>query len=634
MGELRNQSEQSVLRPAHQQSEAASITLDCASRIQAGSAARRPNVIKRIFPFLDWLPNCTGQTVRADLLAGLTGAIVVMPQGVAFATIAGMPPQYGLYASIVPTIIAALFGSSWHLVAGPSTTASLVLAASLSTFASAGSTDYVRLALTLALMTGLIELVLGLSKMGVIVNFISHSVVVGYTAGVGVLIIATQLRNALGIDVPRSSDFLESIRDVFVGLPHASAAAVSVALVTLAAGALSRRLVRRVPYMFPAILVGGFAAAAINTKWPDAAQTLGEIPSHLPPLSAPSLDPHTWRLLIPTALAVAISALNEVVSISRAMAIRSGQHLDINREFVGQGLANICGPFVSGYVVSGSFNRSALNYESGAKTPLSAISAGLILVGLLAVATPLMAYLPNAAMAASLILIGWGLIDRQGISQIWRSGSSERWTLVVTVFTALFVHIQMAILVGVALSLLVYLYRTSRPQLRPRVPDPSDPKRKFTDVREDLPECPQFRLLRLDGSLYFGAVSSFRDAMRDLETKTPDSKQIAIVMSGVNFLDLAGAEALALEVRNLRARGGALYLIRVKESAFEFLERGQYVDAIGPNRIFWSKTNALKEIHRNLDYSTCRAVHVACSWSAPHLGVLTKRDRAKMVRSN
>lgn len=556
-------------------------------------------------PFQSW-PRANARTIGADLLAGLTGAIVVLPQGVAFATIAGMPPQYGLYASIVPTIIAALFGSSWHLVAGPSTTASLVLAASLSSFASPGSADYVQLAMTLAIMAGLIELALGLFQMGVIVNFISHSVVVGYTAGVGILIIATQLKNVFGLDVETSHEFLIAIYDVARTLPTLSVATTAVALATLGAGMLSRRYMPRVPYMLPAIAIGGVTAALINATSPGAAATVGALPAQLPPISAPSFDPHVWRLLIPTALAVAISALNEVVSISRALAIRSEQHLDVNQEFVGQGLANIIGSFFSGYVVSGSFNRSALNYESGARTPLSAVSAGLMLVGLLLAAAPAAAYLPKAAMAASLVLIGWGLIDKRSICHIWKAGHSERWIVVVTIFTALFVHIQIAILAGVALSLLTYLYRTSRPQLKPRVPDPASPKRKFTDVRPDLPECPQVRVLRLDGSLYFGAVSSFRESMRNLEKETPHCKQIAIVMTGANFIDLAGAEALALEARKIRARGGSLYLIRVKEPVMEFLQKGGYLKDIGDDRIFWSKTNALEGISQSVDRAICR----------------------------
>ena len=572
----------------------------------AMSTPGRTSRLVAALPFLQWARFVNGRTLHADLLAGLTGAIVVLPQGVAFAVIAGLPPQYGLYASIVPTIVAALFGSSWHLVAGPSTTASLVLGASLAHFATPGTPDYVQLAMTLAIMTGVIELALGLAKLGVIVNFISHSVVIGYTAGVGALIIATQASTFFGFHVPRSHDFVVAAWQAFSALPSLSLPETIVAFATLGAGALARRRLPRVPYMLPALVAGGLVAAAFNFWTPGIVGVVGALPTGLPPLSAPSFDPHTWRILLPTALAVAISALNEVVSIGRALAVRSEQDLDINQEFVGQGMANIAAPFFSGYVVSGSFNRSALNYESGARTPIAAISAGLILLVLVVFAGPFAALLPKSAMAASLIMIGWGLIDRRAIANLWRMSRVERWVFIITVFTALFIHIQISIFVGVALSLLVFLYRTSNPELRRRVPDPMSPNRKFTDVRPDLPECPQFHLLRLDGALYFGAVASFRDSMRRMEAEAPNCKQMAIVMTGVNFIDLAGAEALALEARKLRARGGGLYLIRLKERASEFLERGEYAEMIGRDNMFKSKTAALREVYRHLDYAVCR----------------------------
>jgi SulP family sulfate permease len=543
--------------------------------------------------------------VRADLLAGFAGALVVLPQGVAFATIAGMPPQYGLYASIVPTIIAALFGSSWHLVAGPSTTASLVLFASLTVFEPSGTPRYVELAMTLAVMAGVMELALGLFRLGALVNFISHTVVVGYTAGVGVLIMTTQLRNFFGLRLPRASVFWEALSGSALALPTTSVAVTAVSLVTLLTGLAARSLAPKIPYMIPAVLAGAGAGCFVNAIAPGSVSTLGALPQSLPPLSMASFDPATWEMLLPTALAIAVSALNEVVSIGRALAIRSEQRLDINQEFIGQGLANIIGSFFSGYVVSGSFNRSALNYESGARTQMSAIFGAAMLAAILLFAAPLTAYLPHAAMAASLELVGWSLIDRKSLTRIWRSGMSERGVLLATIGVALFIQVQAAILAGVVLSLVVYLYRTSNPQLRPRVPDPNDESRKFIDAGPGAPECPQFRLARLDGSLYFGAVNSFRDALNAFELETPQCKRYGIIMRGVNFIDLAGAETLALESRRLRARGGGLYLINIKEKPLEFLESCGHAGEIGRDNIFRSKGQALSDIYRGLDYEIC-----------------------------
>jgi SulP family sulfate permease len=565
---------------------------------------RRPD-FGAIFPFLAWRRRMSGGQLRADLLAGLTGALVVLPQGVAFATIAGMPPQYGLYASIVPTIVAALFGSSWHLVAGPSTTASLVLFASLSAFEPAGTPRYVELAITLAAMAGVMELALGLFRLGALVNFISHTVVVGYTAGVGILIMTTQLRHFFGLHIPHTSVFWEALRSSLAALPTASLAVTLVALVTLLVGVAARTFSSKVPYMIPAILAGGAAGYLADSIAPESVSTVGALPGSLPPLSMPSFDPATWGLLLPTALAIGVSALNEVVSIGRALAIRSEQRLDINQEFIGQGLANLIGSFFSGYVVSGSFNRSALNYESGAKTQMSAVFGGIILAGILVFAAPLAAYLPHAAMAATLELVGWSLIDRKSLARIWRSGMSERGVLLATIGVALFIQIQAAILAGVVLSLVVYLYRTSNPQLRPRVPDPADESRKFIDAGPGAPECPQFRLIRLDGSLYFGAVNAFREGLNAFERQTPDCKRFGVIMRGVNFIDLAGAEALAIEARRLKGRGGGLYLINIKERPLEYLEQGGYVDEIGRANVFTSKSAALSGVYRTFDYEIC-----------------------------
>ncbi len=595
---------------------------------QADAASARRFRPATIFPFLAWGPLFSLPQMRADLLAGLTGALVVLPQGVAFATIAGMPPQYGLYASIVPTVIAALFGSSRHLVAGPSTTASLVLFASLAAFATVGSQHYVELAITLAAMTGIMELALGVFRLGALVNFISHTVVVGYTAGVGILIMTTQMRNFLGLHIPRTSVFVEAVIGTIRAAPTLSIEVTIVSLITLAAGIISRRLTSKVPYMIPAILAGCFAGVIANLIVPNSVSTVGALPRSLPPLSAPSFDPATLAMLLPTALAIAISALNEVVSIGRALAIRSEQRLDINQEFIGQGLANLIGSFFSGYVVSGSFNRSALNYESGARTQVSAVSAGLILAGVLVFAAPLAAYLPHAAMAASLELVGWSLVDRKSLRGIWRSGWAERGVLLATIGVALFIQIQAAILAGVALSLVVYLYRTSNPQLRPRVPDPADENRKFVDAGPGKPECPQFRLARLDGSLYFGAVNAFRDALNAFERERPACKRFGVIMRGVNFIDLAGAEALAVETRRLRANGGDLYLINIKERPLEYLEKGGYVDQIGRSNIFVTKTRAMTEITKKLDHDICSRCSLRVFKECALYGLAQPEERA------
>ncbi len=560
----------------------------------------------RLMPFPAWLPKVSTKTLPADLLAGVTGAIIVLPQGVAFATIAGMPPEYGLYAAIVPTIVAALFGSSWHLVAGPSTTASLVLATALAVFAEPGSAHYVKLAITLAFMVGLMELSLGALRLGALVNFVSHSVIVGFTAGVGIIIIITQIRNFIGLPVPQGLPVHALIVHIATHTGDADLATTLTGLVTLITGIAVKHYLPRIPFMIVAITAGCVAGAAFNANGEHVA-TVGTLPSHLPPLSMPSFDPAVWVMLMPTALAIAISALNESVSISRAIAIRSGQHVDANQEFVGQGLANSIGSFFSGYVVSSSFNRSALNYAVGAQTPVSALSAGVLLAAVISVAAPLAAYLPYSAMAASLFLIGWSLIDFKNIAQIARMSRTEASIMIATLLAALFIQVQVAILAGVVLSLVVYLYRTSNPRIVHRVPNPHSPSRKMTDPRPDLPECPQFHIIRFNGSLFFGAVSAFKDELIRCEQFNPACRHLAIVMAGVNFADIAGAEALAQMARRYRERVATFYLIGANSVVLDLLEKGRYLDVIGRQNVFSSKTAAFRYIYSRLDYDICRS---------------------------
>ncbi len=558
-----------------------------------------------IFPFLAWLPIVNRRTLAADSIAGITGAIVVLPQGVVFATIAGMPPEYGLYAGMIPAIIAALFGSSWHLVSGPTTAASLVLFSSLSALAEPGTLQYVQLALTLTFMVGAIELVMGLFRLGTIVNFISHAVVIGFTAGAGVLIAANQIRNFFGLSIPRGADFHEVILHLVTHLDQVDRPTTAVGVATLVIGVLTRRFFPRIPYMIVAILAGSAVAFGFNHFIPGSVLTVGALPGGLPPLSAPVFAPDMWRTLAPTALAMTLFALTEALSIARALAVRSGQGIDSNQEFIGQGLSNLVGAFFSGYVATGSFNRSGLNYEAGARTPLAAIFSGLLLIIIVLLVAPYAAFMPNAAMAGVLFLVAWGLIDRHHIRQIIRASRSETAVLGVTFSATLFLELELAILAGVILSLLLYLSRTSRPQILVRVPDPESPARKFTSDPM-LPECPQLRVIRVDGSLFFGAINAFQETLRSFIRDNPDRRHLMIVMSGVNFIDVAGAEALVQVARDYRTRGGGLYLLHVKEGVRAQLEKGGWINDIGAEHFFRSKTEALRTIYRRLNYNRCQ----------------------------
>ncbi|MBI5461785.1 MAG: SulP family inorganic anion transporter [Gammaproteobacteria bacterium] len=570
-------------------------------------ASARKSLYYRFTPFLRWWPMVNRQSLRDDFAAGLTGAIVVLPQGVAFAAIAGMPPEYGLYAGMIPAIVSALFGSSWHLVSGPTTAASLVLFSGLSAFAEPGSVDYVRLALTLTFMVGIIQLTMGLARLGVLVNFISHSVVIGFTAGAALLIASNQLKHFFGVDVPRGLHFHETLLIVARQLGDINPYVTAVAMLTLVLGALIKQVRPKWPYMIIAMVVGSLLSVWLNQRFGMAQtgiKTVGALPAKLPPLSAPDLSLEALKNLAPVALAATLFALTEAVSISRSIAMKSGQHIDGNQEFFGQGLSNIAGSFFSGYVATGSFNRSGLNYGAGAKTPMAAVFAGALLVVIVVLVAPFAAYLPNAAMAGILILVAWGLIDFHHIAQILRASKSESAILATTFFATLFLELEFAIFLGVMLSLGLYLKRTSQPAVNIRAPDPHQEKRKFASAAAVV-ECPQLRFVRIDGSLFFGAISYVQEQLRDFDEQHPEQKNLAIIASGINFIDLAGGEFLVKEAEHRRKLGGELYLIRVKESVCGEFKRAGFIDGIGRENIFAGKTDAIGHMTQRLDHRIC-----------------------------
>jgi sulfate permease, SulP family len=561
-----------------------------------------------LIPFMKWAPGLSRRDARADLIAALTGAIVVLPQGVAFATIAGMPPQYGLYAGMIPAIIAALFGSSRHLVSGPTTAASIVLFSALSTFATPGTPDYVTMALTLTFMVGVLELSLGLARMGALVNFISHSVVVGFTAAAAVLIAAKQLKYFFGIHMDSSGHFHDIVIEFGRHALEISPAETLVAAVTLLTGIAVKLWLPRIPYMILAMLVGSLLATVMNQWFGDylgtAIATVGALPSSLPPLSAPTLTLDNIRHLAPSALAVTLFALTEAVSIGRALAARGGYRIDGNQEFIGQGLSNIAGAFFSGYVATGSFNRSGVNYEAGARTPLAAILGGVFLMFIVLLVAPLAGYLPKAAMAGVLFLVAWGLIDFKEISHILHSSRRETSVFLVTFLAALFLELEFAIFAGVLLSLVLYLERTSRPRIVTRTPDPHAPGRAFSSDPA-MPQCPQLRFLRIDGSLFFGSVAHVLDSFDRLRAEHPGQKHLALVASGINFVDLQGAEALVHEVRQRRADGGNMYIINLKQRVWDMLDRCGCMEERDERNIFQSKEAAIHGIYQKLDKSVC-----------------------------
>lgn len=424
--------------------------------------------MKRI-PLSRWAPEWKQPgVVKADLLAGLTGAIVVLPQGLAFATLAGMPPHYGLYAAIVPCILAAIFGSSRVMVTGPANAISLTTMALIAPLAIPESDQYVSLVLTLSLLVGIIQIALGFAKVGRLVEKVPHSVIVGFTAGAAVLIINSQVGTMLGLEIARRTSVLQTLVAVLNGLQHGSIRAEPVALVVLILIVLRlwRPLNRRVPGMLVAVVIGSFAALGIEQMALSSFQfsRVGAIPSAIPPFSLPDLRLSTIQQLFGAVLVMVLLASTEAMAIARAIALKTKDRFDANQEFVGQGLANIGGAFFSAFPASGSFNRSGVNYAANAKTPLSAISASVFLVMILLFVSPLALYLPYVAISALLLAVAWNLIDTHQIRHEIKAGPREWVPMVVTALATVLISLEWAILLGICVALVARKIPASRPR--------------------------------------------------------------------------------------------------------------------------------------------------------------------------
>jgi sulfate permease, SulP family len=402
--------------------------------------------------------------LRADALAGLTGAVVVLPQGVAFATLAGVPPQYGLYAAMLPCIVAALFGASRLMVTGPANAISLTTMALVAPLAAVGSPEYVKLVLTLALLVGVMQLLLGLARVGALVEKVPHAVVVGFTAGAAVLIAVSQLGTSLGIALPRGQSVLGHVQAVIARWHEINPVALIVSALTVVLAIVARPLSRWMPAMLLAVVggaIGAWLLALAMPQWP-ALAVVPPLPGALPQLSWPDMRLDTLRSLFGATLVMTLLALTEASAIARAMARRRGDALDGNQEFIGQGLANIVGAFFSAMPTSGSFNRSGVNAEAGARTPLSAVFASVFLVVILVFVSPLAKWLPLAVVSALLFVVAWGLFDVREMRRIWREEPVERAGLIVTLVATVTLSLEWAILLGLTTSLLAQRFSQGR----------------------------------------------------------------------------------------------------------------------------------------------------------------------------
>jgi SulP family sulfate permease len=480
-----------------------------------------------LFPFLKWLSKLSVQTLKADILAGFTGAIIVLPQGIAYAMIAGLPPEFGLYTAIIPAILASLFGSSHHLISGPTAALSVIVFTTISQFAEPGTPLYIQLCFTLTLCAGIIQLLFGLLRFGVVVNFVSHSVVLGFTAGAAIVIGISQLKHVLGLQYTSGETAIENIVLLFSHLNTLNGKELLVGLITIVVCVVCKRIWPKSPHMLFATLGAMLFAFWMNQSGNEVLM-VREVSSSYLRLSSPFSGFSYVNPMLGGIIAVAVLGLVEAISISRSVAMKSRQQLDSNQEFIGQGISNIVGSFFSCYVSSGSFTRSGVNYSSGAQTPLAAVFAGLFLLLIMVLFAPYAAYIPVAGMGGLLLVVAWNLVDVHHIKVLAKHDGKETWILTVTCFAALFLHLEFSIYVGVATSLFFYLRRTSRPVIESLSCEVLN-----TEEQEDV------AVIRINGSIFFGCVQYIHQELQKVS-----AKQLIILGRGVNFIDHLGVQML------------------------------------------------------------------------------------------
>ena len=548
-----------------------------------------------------WWNEVNAGTLRADALAGVLAALLVLPQGIAFATLAGLPPAWGLYAAVVPGVIAALVGSSRQVLTGPTNALSLALAAALAPLALVGSAEYLRLALVVTLFVGVLQVAVALLRLGSLAEFISPSVLLGFTSGAALLIAWHAAKDLVGLS------------------------AAGIGVFTLLVALVLRRVWARGPWLLLALLAGT-GASLLPMPTNAALARVGALPSAWPVFALPSVTWDDVQRLAGIAAALTVVAIGQSMAIAKLLAERNGHVLDANRECLGQGLANVAGAFSSAFVVSGSLNRSVPNYEAGARTPMAAVFAAGVLVAAVALAAPLLARVPLAAIAALLLVVAWSLIDRARWLELARLDRREAAVAAGTLIATLLLPLQVAVLAGVAASLVVYLYRTAHPALRtmgfatppasahggPPGPErPSGvladgaPDRQFVVLADGAPECPQLKLLRMEGTVWFGAVSHVADALRALREKPQPAAHLLVMAKSMNFVDVAGAALWERERVHRQAIGGGLYFHRPRPEVMALWGASGFVERLGAANLFPDKRRAIAAIVPRLDGRIC-----------------------------
>jgi SulP family sulfate permease len=545
------------------------------------------------------------ENLPGDVVAGIIVAIMLVPQGMAYALLAGLPPQVGLYASIVPLMIYGLLGSSRALSVGPTAMVSLLVASGLAHYADGDTSQYIALSLILALEIGIIQLLMGLFRVGFLVNFLSHPVLSGFTSAAALIIGFSQLKHITGLSIPRSEQIIEIA--IFAG---ESLSQIDVTTLVLSLASLAILLffkygmpaiARRFPPAFEipltktgpllVVMLGTILAAILQ---PDMA-IVGEVPRGLPYLTMPALDLELWQEMLPIALTISVLGYMESISVAKSLASRKRQKINANQELLALGAANVGSAFTGGYPVTGGFSRSLVNYSAGSNSGLASIITA-VLVGLtVLVLTPLFYYLPNAILATIIIVAVAGLIDLKTVRHTWQYSKVDFASLLITFVAVLGMGIESGIIVGVVSSLVLHIWRTSRPHIA--IVGRVGSSEHFRNVkRHSVTTYPHIVSIRVDESLYFPNAQYLQNFILEEVADHEEVACLVLVCSAVNYIDVSALDMLEHLREDLKRIGVELYLAEVKGPVFDRLQRVGFVDELGEDHIFLSLHQAMEQL--------------------------------------
>ena len=574
------------------------------AQMNPADTSRRTASLQRFLPFLHWWPEVNAGTLKDDLLAGLTVALVAIPQSLAYAQLAGVPAYYGLYATLIPVIVGALLGSSRLLSTGPVAMTSLLTAASIMPIATYGTEQFYSYVILMALLSGLFQIGLGLARMGVLLNFLSYPVLRGFINAAAIIIGLSQLPAMVGLSLKNSQHFLTDVLHVIENLDAMHTESLFFGLGSLILMALLKKFTPRLPGVLITVALATLISYLIGFE-ALGGRIVGAIPEGLPKFSIPPMDWKASMSMLPTAFVIALISFMEAMSSCKIIAIKTRTQWNENQELIGQGLAKVAAAFSQSMPVSGSFSRSALNLASGAKTGMSSIFTALMVLLTLLFFTPLLHELPKPVLAAIIMMAVFSLINVKTIKEAWVAARPDGIAAIVTFFATLAFapNIQNGILTGIILSLTLFLFRTMKPRIVLLGLDKDGTLRNAE--RFHLPKFhPWVTAIRFDGQLYFANVSYFEESILYLVSNDPALKYILVVASGINGLDASGVEMLQHLVDRLKQNNITMAFCEIKGTVTDVLQRTGLLDKIGAQNIFLSEKEALAEIGKRVGLET------------------------------